>query len=79
MRAPLNFGPAEQTREQRREIAERALAITRAEEKQAAADLQALYDRYVDGEIDLYGISVHVSQQTRQKLQRLIDAGQAPE
>lgn len=79
MRAPLNFGPAEQTREQRREIAERALAITLAEEKQAAADLQALYDRYIDGEVDLYTISVHVSQQTRQKLQHLIDAGQAPE
>ena len=79
LKAPLNFGPAEQTREQRREIAARALAITLAEEKQAAADLQALYDRYVEGEIDLYAISVHVGEQTRQKLQRLVEAGLAPE
>ena len=58
VKAPLNFGPAEQTRAQRQEIATRALAITLAEEKQVAADLQALYDRYVEGEIDLYGVAL---------------------
>ncbi|GAC1377307.1 MAG: hypothetical protein NVSMB30_23960 [Hymenobacter sp.] len=77
MHAPLNFGPAEQTRGQRQEIAERALAITLAEEKQAAADLQVMYDRYIEGEIDLYAISVHVGEQTRGKLQRLVEAGPA--
>ena len=75
MLAPLNFGPAEQTREQRQEIAARALVITRAEEQDAKDELLDLYQRYVDGEVDLYAISVRVGLQTRHRLQQLIDAG----
>lgn len=43
MPAPLNFGPAEKTREQRQEIADRALAITLAEEQHAKDDLLGMY------------------------------------
>lgn len=77
MPALLNFGPSEQTREQRQEIADRALAITLAEEKQAAADLLALYARYIEGEVDLYAISVHVGEQTKRRLQELVAAAPA--
>ncbi|SMC00606.1 hypothetical protein SAMN00120144_4349 [Hymenobacter roseosalivarius DSM 11622] len=75
MPAPLNFGPAEQTREQRQEIADRALAITLAEEQHAKDELLTLYHRYIEGEVDLYTISVRVGVQTRQRLQQLVDAG----
>ena len=77
MSAPLNFGPAEQTREQRQEIADRALSITLAEEQHAKDELLVLYQRYIDGEVDLYAISVRVGTQTRQRLQQLVDAGPA--
>ena len=77
MPTPLNFGPAEQTREQRQEIADRALAITLAEEQHAKDELLGLYDRYVAGEVDLYAISVHVGEQTRQRLRELVAAGPA--
>lgn len=81
MSAPLNFGPSEQTRAQRQEIAVRALAITLAitlaEEQHAQDELHALYQRYIDGEVDLYTISVRVGLQTRQRLQQLVDAGPA--
>ena len=75
MSAPLNFGPAEQIRAQRQEIAARALAITLAEEQHAKDELLALYHRYIEGEVDLYAISVQVGEQTRQRLQRLVAAG----
>jgi hypothetical protein len=75
MPAPLNFGPAEQTREQRQEIADRALAITLAEEQHAKDELLGLYHRYIEGEVDLYTISVRVGVQTRHRLQQLVDAG----
>ena len=75
MPAPLNFGPAEQTREQRQEIADRALAITLAEEQHAKDELSDLYHRYIEGEVDLYTISVRVGVQTRHRLQKLVDAG----
>ncbi|WP_143080365.1 hypothetical protein [Hymenobacter arizonensis] len=78
MQAPLNFGPAEQTRQQRQEIADRALAITLAEEQHAKDELLALYHRYIEGEVDLYAISVRVGAQTRTRLQQLVDAGPAP-
>ena len=77
MHAPLNFGPAEQTREQRQEIADRALAITLAEEQHAKDELLPMYQRYIEGEVDLYAISVRVGAQTRQRLQQLVDAGPA--
>ena len=77
MSAPLNFGPAEQTRAQRQEIADRALSITLAEEQHAKDELLVLYQRYIEGEVDLYAISVRVGAQTRQRLQQLIDAGPA--
>lgn len=79
MPAPLNFGPAEQTRAQRQEIAARALAITLAEEQHANAELYTLYQRYVEGEVDLYAISVRVGIQTRQRLQRLLESTAATE
>lgn len=75
MQAPLNFGPAEQTHDQRQEIADRAMAITLEEEKHAKAELLALYGRYVAGEVDLYAISIHVGEQTRQRLLGLVNAG----
>ncbi|NVO33552.1 MULTISPECIES: hypothetical protein [Hymenobacter] len=77
MQAPLNFGPAEQTHHQRQEIADRAMAITLEEERHAKAELLALYDQYVAGEVDLYAISIHVGEQTRQRLLGLINAGPA--
>ena len=77
MHAPLNFGPAEQTRAQRQEIADRALAITLAEEQHAKDELLSMYQRYIEGEVDLYAISVRVGAQTRLRLQRLVDAGPA--
>ena len=75
--ALLNFGPSEKTREQRQEIADRALAITLAEEQHAKDDLLGMYQRYIEGEIDLYAISVRGGMQTRQRLQQLVDAGPA--
>lgn len=51
MGAPLNFGPGEQIRKQRPEIAECALAITLAEEKRTA-EVQVFYDHYNEGKID---------------------------
>ena len=77
MSALLNFGPAEQTRAQRQEIAARALAMTLAEEQHAQDELHELYHRYVEGEVDLYTISVRVGLQTRQRLQQLVDADPA--
>ncbi|WP_210518846.1 antitoxin VbhA family protein [Hymenobacter terricola] len=68
MHYELNFGPAEHTREQRRAIADQALAITLAEGHAPTAELLALYDRYVAGETDLYAISVHVGGRARQQL-----------
>lgn len=73
----MNFGPAEQTRRQRQEIADQALAVTLAEERQIAAEPLALYDRYVAGEVDLYAISVHVGVRTRQRLLVLVATGRA--
>lgn len=75
MQAPLNFGPAEQTRAQRQEIADRALAITLAEAQYSKDELLSLYQRYVEGEVDLYTISVRVGAQTQHRLQQLVDAG----
>ncbi|OWP61360.1 hypothetical protein CDA63_19830 [Hymenobacter amundsenii] len=71
----MNFGPAERTPIQRQEIADRAMAITLEEERHAKAELLALYDQYVAGEVDLYAISIHVGEQTRQRLLALIAAG----
>jgi len=76
MAAHLNFGPSEQTAAQREAIAQRALAIIHAEEERASAALQALYQRYVAGHVDLYAISVHVRDELRDKLQALVE--QAP-
>ncbi|MBD2769352.1 hypothetical protein IC235_15800 [Hymenobacter sp. BT664] len=73
MQAPLNFGPAEQTTDQRREIANRALAVTVEEANHAKAELMALYDRYIAGEVDLYAISIHVGEATRQRLFELLN------
>lgn len=72
MHYELNFGPAEHTPEQRRAIADRAIAITRSQEHAPSAALLLLYERYVVGELDLYAISVHVSEQTRHQLQALL-------
>ena len=77
MPAPLNFGPAEKTREQRQEIADRALTITLAEEQHAKDELLGMYQRYIEGEVDLYAISVRVGAQTRRRLQQLVDDGPA--
>lgn len=74
MQAPLNFGPSEQTPEQRQEIADRALVIVLEEEKEAKAELVVMYKRYVAGEVDLYAISILVGEQTRQKLLALKEA-----
>ncbi|MET4076567.1 hypothetical protein [Hymenobacter sp. UYCo722] len=51
------------------------MVLTRAEEQDAKDELLDLYQRYVDGEVDLYAISVRVGLQTRHRLQQLIDAG----
>jgi hypothetical protein len=72
MHYDLNFGPSEHTPEQRRVIADRAIAITLAEEHEPTAELLTLYDQYVAGTTDLYAISVHVSAQTRQQLHTLL-------
>ncbi len=73
MKAPLNFGPSEQTRKQREEIAQRAIALHQAEERQATADLLALYKQYVEGKADLYAISIHLGDQARQRLLSLVE------
>lgn len=72
MNAPLNFGPSEQTREQRQQIADRARALLDEEEQHMHEELNALYERYIAGEADLYAISVLVSEQARQRLQALV-------
>lgn len=72
MHYELNFGPMERTAEQRRAIADRAIAITLAEEHIPTAELLALYAHYVAGQTDLYAISVHVSEETRYQLHALL-------
>ncbi len=74
MNSLLNFGPSEQTPHQRQAIADRAMAIVLAEEKEAKAELLLMYEQYVAGEVDLYAVSVHVGEQTRQKLLALKEA-----
>ena len=73
MDSRLNFGPSEQTPQQRQIIADRALAVVLAEEKEAKAELLVMYGKYVAGEVDLYAVSVHVGEQTRQKLLALAE------
>ena len=51
------------------------MTITLEEEKHAKAELLALYDQYVAGEGDLYATSIHVGEQTRQRLLGLVNAG----
>lgn len=63
MEAPLNFGPSEQTREQRRLIADRALTIVRLNKATLSRQLVELYEKYVEGEVDLYAISVLVKEE----------------
>jgi hypothetical protein len=72
MHYELNFGPSEHTPEQRRVIADRAIAITQAEEHEPTAELLALYDQYIAGATDLYAISVYVGAHTGQQLHALL-------
>lgn len=73
MQTPLNFGPSEQSPEQRKQIADRALAIVLEEGKEATPGLLSIYEKYVAGKVDLYAISIYVEEQTRKKLLTLVD------
>ena len=73
MKAPLNFGPSEQTREQRQEIANQAIKFHEEEERQATAELLKLYNHYIQGDIDLYSVRVHASEQSQERLKMLLE------
>lgn len=50
------------------------MAIVLAEEKVAKAELLLMYEKHVAGEVDLSAVSVHIEEQTRQKLLALKEA-----
>ncbi len=62
MRTPLNFGPSEQSPEQRKQIADRALAIILEERQETTPGLLAIYEEYVAGKVNLYAVSRYLGE-----------------
>jgi len=67
MQQILNFGPSEQTAEQREIIVQEALKALEATYKKPSLELLAMYDKYVVKEVDLYAVSQLVYKESLQE------------
>ena len=73
MQQILNFGPSEQTAEQRKIIVEEALRALEATYKKPSLELLVMHDKYIAKEVDLYAVSQLVYKESLQEYREFIN------